>query len=426
MIQGTQTQDEVITSSRRKRWRPWLVAGVAVSVLAILAWPTLSAWSSSAVRVERDTLAFAVIERDALIRDVAVSGKIVAANAPQLYSAEAGQVTLLVKPGEAVEKDQLVAEIDSPELDALIKQQESTLAQLTIDNRRAELSDQEAQLNLEREMNAALARLNVAKREYQRADLSYQQNIVSEVDWLTKQDELSAAELFYKHAQKRVDFAKERLMFESQNRLFLVEKQQLILDELRRRQEALAIKAPVTGVVGNWLVAQKNQVAANSAVMTVVDLSEYEAELMVPEFYADELAIGLPVSIKVAGQPLTATIAAISPEIKNNQLQVRALIQQDENTQGVSLRQNQRLSGRIEFERKMNALKVKRGPFVSSNKGTFVYRIDEQGLASKVAITTGISSVDYVEILSGVTEGETIIISDYSNFNAAEQLSLTN
>ena len=423
MIQGTQTQDEVIIPKTSRRYRPWIAGAVIVSAMTFFAWPSLSAWSSSAIRVERDSLVVAKVERGTLIRDVAVSGKIVAANAPQLYSAEAGKVTLLIKPGEAVEKNQVVATVESPELDALIKQQESTLMQLTIDNRRAELADQEAQLNLEREMNAALASLNVAKREYQRADISFKQNIVSEVDWLTKQDELSASELFYQHAQKRVEFAKERLSFESQNRQFLVEKQQLILDELVRRQDALAIKAPVTGVVGNWLIAQKNQVAANMAVMTVVDLSEYEAELVVPEFYADELVIGLPVSMKVAGQALTATIAAISPEIKNNQLQVRALIQKDET---VSLRQNQRLSGRIEFEKKSNALKIKRGPFVGSNEGAYVYRLNKELNADKVAIATGINSVEYIEVLSGVEEGDEVIISDYKDFTAAEQLNIVN
>jgi HlyD family secretion protein len=74
--------------------------------------------------------------RGDLVRDVAVSGKAVAANAPQLYNTEIGQITLLVKPGETVNKNQVVARVFSPELDALIKQQESTLEQLSINSTR--------------------------------------------------------------------------------------------------------------------------------------------------------------------------------------------------------------------------------------------------------------------------------------------------
>ncbi|WP_339366135.1 hypothetical protein, partial [Vallitalea maricola] len=61
----------------------------------------------------------------------------------------------------------------SPELDALIKQQQSTLEQLSISANRGVLADKEAQLDLESNMNAAQSELNVAKREFQRAEISY-------------------------------------------------------------------------------------------------------------------------------------------------------------------------------------------------------------------------------------------------------------
>lgn len=421
MIEGTNGQDEVITNPKPIAVKKIMLNIVLLCALTYVTFPTLSQWYSSIPSVDSKTIKVDTVIRGDLVRDVVVSGKAVAANAPQLYSTEIGKITLLAKPGEAVALNQIVARLVSPELDALMKQQQSTLEQLSINANRGVLADKEAQLDLESNMNAAQSKLNVVKREFQRAEISYGKQIISEVDWLKSKDAVTDATRLFEHSKKRVAFTKERLQFEKQHREFLVQKEKLILDELSRRHEALAIKAPVSGVVGNWLVAQRNTIAANTAIMTIVDLSEYEAELGVPEFYADDLGIGLEVAMKVSGVSVRGEIIAISPEVKANQVTVRARIN---NSSAIQLRQNQRINARIEFEKQENVLMVKRGAFVGSLGGKFIFKLVEDNYANKIAITTGISSVEYVEITSGLEAGQQVITSAYENFNNAEQIYL--
>lgn len=421
MIEGTSGQDQVVAPAKKVALKKILLSISLLFVLSYITLPTLSQWYSSIPSVDSKSINIETVIRGDLIRDVVVSGKAVAANAPQLYSTEIGKITLLAKPGEAVALNQIVARLMSPELDALIKQQQSTLEQLSINANRGVLADKEAQLDLESNMNAAQSKLNVAKREFQRAEISYGKQIISEVDWLKSQDAVTDATRLFEHAKKRVVFAKERLQFEKQHREFLVQKEKLILDELSRRHDALAIKAPVSGVVGNWLVAQRNTIAANTAIMTIVDLSEYEAELSVPEFYADDLGIGLEVVMKISGVSVRGEIIAISPEVKANQVTVRAKIK---NSSTVQLRQNQRINARIEFEKKEDVLMVKRGAFIGSLGGKFIFKIAEDNYANKIAITTGASSVEYIEITSGLGAGQQVITSDYADFNKAEQIYL--
>ena len=421
MIEGTTSQDEVIKSDVRSSKKKISIIIILIGVVGYFSFPVLSQWYFATPSIDLKRVKVNKVIRGDLIRDVVVSGKAVAANAPQLYSTEIGKITLLAKPGEAVQVDQVVAKLMSPELDALINQQQSTLEQLNINEERGVLTDKEAQLELESKMNAAQSSLNVAKREFQRAEISYGKQIISEVDWMKSQDTLADAKRLFDHSKKRVSLAKERLHFESKHREFLVKKEQLILDELLRRRIALAIKAPVTGVVGNWLVAQKNTIAANTAIMTIVDLSEYEAELSVPEFYADDLGLGLTVSMRIAGAEVVGSIIAISPEIKQNQVKVRAQIV---STDKLQLRQNQRINARIEFEKKQNVLMVRRGSFLGSFAGNHIFKLNEESYADKVAINTGASSVDFIEILSGVKEGDSVITSDYSDFEKAEQIYL--
>lgn len=421
MIEGTSGQDEVVITSNKLALKKILLGISLFCALSYIIFPTLSQWYSSIPSVDSKSINIETVIRGDLIRDVVVSGKAVAANAPQLYSTEIGKITLLAKPGEAVALNQIVARLMSPELDALIKQQQSTLEQLSINANRGVLADKEAQLNLESNMNAAQSELNVAKREFQRAEISYGKQIISEVDWLKSQDAVTDAKRLFEHAKKRVLFSMERFQFEKQHREFLVQKEKLILEELSRRHDELAIKAPVKGVVGNWLVAQKNTIAANTAIMTIVDLSEYEAELSVPEFYADDLGIGLEVSMKISGITVRGEIIAISPEVKGNQVTVRAKII---DSQQIQLRQNQRINARIEFEKKEDVLMVKRGAFIGSLGGQFIFKIAEDNYANKIAITTGVSSVEYIEITSGLAAGQQVITSDYADFNKAEQIYL--
>jgi HlyD family secretion protein len=422
MIADTQSQDETILVAKKNVPKKLILALLVILTLLYVAFPTFSQWYSSIPSVDSDSLIIASVIRGDLVRDVAVSGKAVAANAPQLYNTQEGQITLLAKPGETVTQNQIVARLVSPELEALIKQQESTLEQLSINSSRGILDDKVAQLDLESNMNTAQSALNVAKREKQRAEISFKKQIISEIDWMKSQDTLADATLFFEHAKKRVDLAKERLEFERKNRDFLVKKQQLILNELVRRHQALEIMAPLNGVVGNWLVAQKNTIAANTAIMTIVDLSEYEAELSVPEFYADDLGLGLTVAMQISGQQISGEIIAISPEIKANQVKVRAKLT---SPIVIQLRQNQRINARIEFEKNSNVLMIKRGAFIGSLAGKFAFKKRHDNSAKKIAITTGATSVEYVELTSGVTENDQIIISDYLDFAQAEQIIIT-
>jgi HlyD family secretion protein len=422
MIADTQSQDQIVLAPNKNLPKKLIIILLVILTLLYVSFPTLSQWYSSIPSVDSDSLTIDSVIRGELVRDVAVSGKAVAANAPQLYNTEKGQITLLAKPGETVLQNQIVARLVSPELDALIKQQESTLEQLSINSNRGILEDKVAQLDLESNMNTAQSALNVAKREKQRAEISFKKQIISEIDWMKSQDTLADANLFFQHAKKRVDLAKERLDFERKNRDFLVKKQQLILNELVRRHQALEIKAPLNGVVGNWLVAQKNTLVANTAIMTIVDLSKYEAELSVPEFYADDLGLGLVVAMQISGQQITGEIIAISPEIKGNQVKVRAKLT---SSIDIQLRQNQRINARIEFEKKSNVLMVKRGAFIGALAAQFAFIKLDDNTAKKIAITTGAKSVEYVELISGVAENDQIIISDYQDFNHADEIHLT-
>jgi HlyD family secretion protein len=225
----------------------------------------------------------------------------------------------------------------------------------------------------------------------------------------------------HSHAEQDATLNIESLDFDSKSLLLDLRRQKLMLSELQRQVDGLTIISPVNGIVGNLNIQNKTFLSKNQAILTVVDLSQFEVEIDIPESYADDLALGMDVSIKFEQESFSARLITISPEILNNQVtgRVRFLTEMPR-----KLRQNQRLNTQIILEQKSDILQVKRGQFLESSGGRHAYLIKD-GLAEKIAITTGARSLSHVEILNGLSEGDQIIISGTDSFNSAEKILLS-
>jgi HlyD family secretion protein len=173
-------------------------------------------------------------------------------------------------------------------------------------------------------------------------------------------------------------------------------------------------------MIGSLAVEQKAQVAENQPLLTVVDLTALEIEVQVPQEYGDDLGLGMPAQLSFGGSQYDGEITAISPEVNENQVSARVRFAGDPPT---GLRQNQRVSARILLESRENVLKVQRGQFVDSGAGRIAYVVDGN-LAHRRDIEVGAASIGEVEVLSGLAEGQTVIISDLGQFEGAETVLL--
>ncbi|MBB1302442.1 efflux RND transporter periplasmic adaptor subunit [Pseudoalteromonas sp. SR44-8] len=416
MIKDTSGQDVSITQ-RRSYKKPLIVLALSLAVLALCAQAFMGN-NQGSISVERASLQIATVNISRLVRDVAASGKIVAANAPKIYSPERGYVDLQVKAGDKVNKDDIIALVDSPELNNELKQQQSVLARLDGELQRKHLEARRQKLSLTKTLDLAQVELNAADRENRRAKLSIEKNLISQIDLEKAVDDLARAKLSYKHAQQEVELAKDTLAFELKAAERDLARQQLIVDDLNRQVRNLTIKASVTGIVGNLLVQQKEAVTQSQPLMTLVDLSNFEAQLQVPESYANELGLGMEVELTLGAKKVTGVLSAISPEVNNREVTTR--VRFDEELKGI--RQNQRLTARILLENRDDVLQIKRGAFMQQG-GTQVYKVIGD-TAQLVNITTGASSINAIELLQGVSSGDQLIISSYDNFKQASTLLL--
>ena len=405
--------------------RKWLaLAGIAVVAIAliVLAAPAVQRWANATVSVPAERVRTAVVQRGDLVRDVSVQGRVVAAVSPTLYASASGTITLNVEAGEQVEAGEVLAVVNSPELNNQLQQAEASLSQrrLQLERQRIE-SRQQA---LERRKAADLAEVAViaARREQRRAEQAREKGVIPEIDYEKAQDDLQNAELAFDHAVADANLYDERLSFELRASEFEVNTQELVVEDLRRQVADLSIKSPVNGIVGDLLVDQKAAVSRDMPVMAVVDLTRFEIDAMIPESYADDLAIGMTAEITIGGQRYAGQLVAVSPEVVNNQVASRVRFVDDGPT---GLRQNQRLTTRILLAEHKDVLMVQRGQFLDSGGGRLAYVVADDRVATRRQIRTGAYSLGAVEVVSGLEAGETIVISNLDPFRGADTVLLT-
>ena len=129
-----------------------------------------------------------------------------------------------------------------------------------------------------------------------------------------------------------------------------------------------------------------------------------------------------PVEILIGGERYAGELVAVSPEIVNNQVNGRIRFTGKAPT---NLRQNQRLTARILLAEHRDVLMVQRGQFLDSAAGRVAYVLNEDGMAIRRSIEVGARSLGAVEIVAGLEQGDTIVISNLDPFRNAEQVLLT-
>ena len=421
MIRDTSAQDHTVTQRPQPLWRRWLWPAIAVVVVLAAIFFVGRGWLGGARSFDGARLRIATVSQGDLVRDIAADGRVIAANSPVLYAISAGTVTLKVVAGDVVKQGQELAVIDSPELRSKLAQEQATLAGLDAEASRAALDATLARATGAKMSDQAELVRTAAQRDLDRYQRGYDGGAVPQVDLAKAQDELKKAEIELQHARQDATLQSRGADLDARNKRLLSERQQAVVDEVQRQVDALTLRAPFDGQVGQVQATQHTQVAANAPVLGVVDLSRFEVEIKVPESFARDLAIGMPAQLTSgSGQPFPGEISAVSPEVVNGEVVARIRFSDQ---QPPGLRQSQRMSARILLDTRKNVLKVERGPFVEQSGGRYAWVVNGS-TAERRPVQFGVSSLGEVEIVSGLKPGEKVVVSGTDLFGDAERVSI--
>jgi HlyD family secretion protein len=423
MIRDTSAQDRLV-EVKPNRKRRLILLGAGVLVLALLAWlaPGIGRLFSASASVSSSRLSFATVERGLFVRDIAAEGKVVAAVSPTLYATSGGAVALKVHAGDTVKKDQVLATIVSPELTNKLAQEQSNADAMEVDYQRAQIDASKQRSELQKAYDNASIDAQAAERELARNEKAFTLGAVPSMDVDRAKDALQKSKITKLHAKGDLGLNNNSLNFNIQSKKLAHERQLLLVKDLQRQVDDLNVKSPVDGQVGQLFIAERATVAKDAQLLSVIDLSALQVEMRVPESFARDLGIGMGGEISGNGNTWKGLVSAISPEVVNGEVAARLRFDGETPKQ---LRQNQRLSVRVLLDKRENVLTVQRGSFVDESGGSYAYLVRD-GIAVKTPIRVGASSIDKVEILDGLKEGDRIVISGTDTFKSAAKVAISN
>lgn len=416
MIQDTSSMDHPVVAQRNPKVIAAVVAAVVLLIVLAFSFPALRRWVQADRSIEAKTLRFATVTRGDLLRDLSVQGRVVASLSPTLFSPGQGIVALRTKAGSQVKQGDVLAVIDSKELHAALDQAKSQFLTSRAELDRQKIVTRQSQLRSQQQIELLTLRVAAAKRQLERVQRTFNEGLSNKADYETAQDNVRIAEMELDQAKSELGLSRETLGFEVATREQQRLRMESVTGELQKRVDDLTIRAPFDGMVASVAVQDRDAVAPNQPILQVVNLSSLEIEISLPEEYANETAIGTEAQITFLGRDYPGRVTAVSPEVVNNTV-VATIAFDGEQPQG--LKQNQRLTTRLTFESKRNVLKVARGAFLEAGGNRVAYVVDGK-MATRREIETGATSVGEVEVIKGLKEGETIVVSDTGSFQDAK------
>jgi HlyD family secretion protein len=421
-IRGTDAQDAARAPHVPPWWRQRAALAVAAAGLVLLILVlAVKGWLGTAQVIGRERLRLATVTRGHFVRDVAAEGTVVAAASPTLFAIAPGTVSYQVRAGDGVHKGEVLATLESPELTNELQREQATLDSLDAELARQQIEIRRQVLASQQHADLSRVAIDAAERELKRSQWAWDQRVISERDYTRAIDEVKTSKLNFEHARDSAALERDSLALAVRTKHLERDRQALTVAGLKARAAALSVRSPVDGMVANLAQPQRTRVAADAPLLRVVDLSAFELEFEVADTYARDIKPGMHAQVTVEGRVVPATVTAISPEVRQNQVTGRVKF---EGGEPPGLRQNERAAVRIVLDERDAVLKFERGPFIDESTRTVYVARGSNGV--RVPVVLGAASVGEIEVIRGLRAGEQVVISDMRDANQAAQVAISN
>ena len=195
------------------------------------------------------------------------------------------------------------------------------------------------------------------------------------------------------------------------------------INNLKQQQlDALKVRAGIAGVLTDMPLAVGQHVTIGTMLAQVVRPNQLKAALKIAETQARDIQIGQPASVDTHNGLADGTVSRIDPAVQNGTITVDVELT-GKLPDGV--RPDLSVDGTIDLERMRDVLYVGRPAFGNENSTISLFRMDPDGKAAvRVPVKVGRASVNAIQVLEGLHEGDTVILSDMSRYDATDRVRL--
>ena len=405
---------------RRRRRRIVLAALGILAVIAISV--AVSRLEPAAPTVEESTLWFGTVRRGPMVREVRGAGVLVPEEIRWIPSTTSGRVERIVlQPGAEVQPGTVILELSNPDL-----QQSARNAELDWRTAEAQLANQRAsiataRLTLESNLSDAESAYNMAL-----ADLEANQALgkLGIVAGLTIKQRQAAAD----QARNRLQLVKRQLASAIENEqsqlapsAAAVNQRRAEFDRLSRQLGDLQVKSTMAGLLQLVDVEVGEQVSPGSNLARVSDPTRLKAEVRISETQTRDLAIGQVADVDTRNGHVKGRVSRMDIAAEGGTLRVDITL---EGPLPPGARPNQNVDGTIELERLTNVLFVESPAFGQENSTIGLFKVLPTRDAVRTPVKLGRRSVQYVEVIEGLAEGDRVVLSDMAQYDSFDRVQL--
>jgi HlyD family secretion protein len=409
-----------VAAKKRKR-RIIIIAASAVGL--ILATIAISRLKPAVPSIDRSTVWIDTVKRGPMVRQVRGLGTLVPEDIRWVPANTEGRVEkILIWPGTKVEPGDVILELTSPELEQSAHEAESKAkaAEAELATMRATL--QRELLDQESKTTAAHAAYEQARMERQTNDQLAKNGLVAELVYKTskikeeesqKSDEIEQKRLAFSRDSIEPQLAAKQAALDQANQLA-----KLKLDQV----EALHVKAGMSGVLQQLPVQIGQRLKIGDNLARVADPTKLKAQVKIAETQAKDIQIGQKAMIDTRNGTANGHVTRVDPAVEQGTVNVEVAF--DESLPK-GARPDLSVDGTIELEHLDDVIYVGRPAFGQENNTVGMFKlVNGTSEAVRTPVKLGKSSVNTIEILSGLKPGDQVILSDTSAWDAHDRIRL--
>jgi HlyD family secretion protein len=410
------------SNAKKKRIRQAIYAGVALLVVGLVT-VGLSRLKPAAPTVERAVVWPDTVKRGPMVRQVRGLGTLTPEDIRWIPATTQGRVEkIILRPGTRVKSTDVILELTNPQLeqqlqDATLKLQaaQAGLANIKVQLNNDLLAQRAASANIEADYNKAKmqAQMNEALAKDQLvSDLVLKQSQV-DAQSLGVRDQISKDQLASKADSMRAQLAVQQS---------LVDQASALLQLTRQQRDELKVRAGLDGMLQLVPVEVGQQVAPGTNLARVANPSRLKAEIKIAETQAKDIQLGQKAEVDTRNGIVEGRVARIDPSVQNGTRTVDVTLTGELPKGAVP---DLSVDGTIELERLNDVLFMGRPAFGQDQSVVGLFKIGADGSnAERIQVKLGRSSVNTIEVLSGLKVGDQVILSDMSAYDAYDRIRL--
>jgi HlyD family secretion protein len=410
--------------ARKKKLKQMAFAVAGLLVVGLVS-VVLVRLKPAAPTVERATVWVDQVKRGAMLRQVRGLGTLVPVDEARRWipASTQGRVERIVlRPGAEVTPDTVVLELSDPEARQLLDDAEQQYLAAE-----ADLASLEAQLQTERLTQRSTAA--TVEADYHQARLEKEVNEDLAKDGLVSSLVLKQSTVRAESLATRNSLEQDRVKVTEANIRARLKAQQARIDQLeslvslrRERVDQLRVRAGMHGVLEQVPVEVGQQVAPGANLARVADPTRLKAELRIAETQARDLTIGQVAQVDTRNGIIPGKVIRIDPAAQNGTVTVDVQL---EGPLPRGARPDLSVDGTVELERLDNVLYVGRPAFGQEQSTVGLFKLDPAtGEATRIQVQLGRSSVNTIEVVSGLSEGDSVVLSDMSAWDQFDRVRL--